>query len=209
MAEVDINLHELNVTELLAIAAGVASALEDNVNFPAPTPTPQELDALTARVSAADEAYRTQRARVSEAKVALDRATEELRHALGEEVAYVQTQSGGDIAKILSANLHVEEETSFWPFNRMAQVGELHASMGDQPGEIDIAWDAVPNASGYEVEIACDLNGEGPWEQSGATTQSKITIEKLNNRTRYWFRVRAVGERGAGDWSEPVTKSAP
>jgi hypothetical protein len=51
--------------------------------------------------------------------------------------------------------------------------------------------------------------GEGPWEQSGATTKSKITIEQLDNRTRYWFRVRAVNERGAGDWSPPVMKYAP
>lgn len=206
MAEVELNLQELNVTELLAIASGVASALESNVNFPSPEPAPQELDALAARLLEAEEAHRKQRALASEAKIALDRATEDLRKALGAEMAYVQKQSGGDIAKILSANLHVEEESSFWPFNRMAQVMELAASMGDQPGEVDLAWDPVPNASGYEVEIAYDLNGEGPWEQCGATTQSKITIEKLSNRSRYWFRVRAVGERGAGEWSEAATK---
>ncbi|MGB8170475.1 MAG: fibronectin type III domain-containing protein [Chthoniobacteraceae bacterium] len=208
MAEVELNLQELNVTELLAIATGVASSLQDNVHFTAPTPSPQELQALTAKLLAADEAYRQQRALASDAKIALDRATEELRRALGAEMAYVQKESGGDIAKILSANLHVEEETSFWPFNRMAQVTELAASMGDLPGEVDLAWDPVPNASGYEVEIAYDLNGEGPWEQCGATTQSKITIEKLSNRSRYWFRVRAVGERGAGEWSDAATKYA-
>lgn len=206
MAEVELNLQELNVTELLAIASGVASALENNANFPAPEPAPQKLDELTAQVVAADEAYRQQRTLAGQAKIALDRATEDLRRALGAEVAYVQRQSGGDIAKILSANLHVEEETSYWPFNRMAQVLELAASMGDQAGEVDLAWDPVADASGYEVEIAYDLNGEGPWEQCGATTQSKITIEKLSNRSRYWFRVRAVGERGSGEWSEAATK---
>jgi hypothetical protein len=209
MADVELNLLELTVPELLATAAGIASALENNANFPNPAPAPEVLEALTNEVAAADEAFRKQRTLANEAKAVLEKATEALREALGQEADYVQKQSGGDIAKILSANLHVEEETSFWPFNRMRQVEELAASMGDQPGEIDLSWDPVANASGYEVEIAYDLNGEGPWEQSGATTHSKITIEKLNNRTRYWFRVRAVGEHGAGEWSEAVTKFAP
>jgi hypothetical protein len=209
MAEVELNLNELTVPELLATAAGVASALEDNVHFPAPQPPPAELDQMANELSTAEDAYREQRLRSATAKAKRDQAAEALRQALGKEVAYVQKQSGGEVAKILSANLHVQEETSLWPFGKVGAIDELSVSMGDQPGEIDLAWDPVASASGYEVEIAYDLNGEGPWEQSGATTSSKLTIEKLNNRTRYWFRVRAVGERGPGEWSEAVMKFAP
>lgn len=209
MAEIELNVDAMLVPELLALAAGVASALEDNAHFPNPEPNSEELMALTRNVTAAEEAWRAQRALAVQAKVELDKAADALRAGLTLEATYVQKQSGGEIAKILSANMHVEEGTSFWPFNRMGQVEELSASMGDQPGEIDLSWDPVANASGYEVEVAYDLNGEGPWEQSGATTQSRITIENLSNRTRYWFRVRAVSDSGAGDWSESATKFAP
>jgi hypothetical protein len=208
MAEVELNLREMDAAHLLAITAGVAAALENNVHFPAPQPTPRQLKDLAELVTAADEIYRKQRAIAKEAKLKLDLAADDLRAALAAEVAHVQRESGGDIAKILSASLHVEEETSYWPFNRTGDVAEVAISMGDRPGEIDLSWDPAANASGYEVEVTHDLTGEGPWEECGATTQSKITLEKLSDRTRFWFRVRAVGEHGAGDWSEPVTKFA-
>jgi len=209
MAEVELNIQELTIPELLATAAGIASALEGNPNFPTPNPPPAELDRIAAELTAAEREYRDQRARANTAKVARDQAADTLRKALADEADYVQETSGGDVAKILSASLHVEETTSFWPFGSVGEVEELSSSAGDQPGEIDLVWEPVPSAQGYEVEIAYDLLGEGPWEQSGATTKSKITIESLSNRTRYWFRVRAVGERGAGDWSEPTMKFAP
>ena len=209
MAEVELNFQELTVPELLATASGVAGALEGNEHFPSPQPPPAELDRLAGELTKAEEEYRQQKTLASAAKVRRDQIAEDLRDALTQEAQYVQEQSGGNIAKILSASLHVEETTSYWPFNRMGQIEELSASAGDELGEIDLDWEPIAGASGYEVEVAYDLLGEGPWEQSGATTKSKITIEKLSNRTRYWFRVRAVGERGAGDWSDPVMKFAP
>lgn len=207
MAEAELNVDELAVPALLATAAGIASALEGNANFPSPDPPPEELDRLAADLAEADRIYSEHRQRAVQAKATRDEIAERLRRALTEEVAYVQEASGGEIAKILSANLHVEEVAGFWPFNTIGQVEELTASSGDQPGEIDLAWDAVPGASGYEVEASTDPLGE-VWEQSGATAQSKITIEQLDSHTRYRFRVRAIGERGAGDWSETVMKFA-
>ncbi len=209
MAEAELDLQKLSVHELLATSAGIASALEGNENFPQPEPSPEILRELSAQLAAAEEAYREQRLLANKAQAMRDTLAETLREALLRERDYVQEASGGDIAKILSANLHVEEEAHLWPFGAAGDVEELAASAGDEAGEIDLAWDPVPGASGYEVEIAYDITGEGPWEQSGATTKSKITIEKLNNRTRYWFRVRAVNERGAGDWSPAVMKFAP
>jgi hypothetical protein len=209
MAEAELDVHRLTVPELLAIAAGVTSALEGNSNFPSPEPSPQELSRLTSELSEAEKAYREERQQMIKVQAARDAVAETLRKALDREVAYVQEASGGDIAKILSAGLHVEEETHLWPFGAAGDVEELAISAGDEPGEIDLAWDPVPGASGYEVEMASDLITEESWEQGGATTKSKITIQNLNNRIRYWFRVRAVNERGTGDWTEPVMKYAP
>ncbi len=209
MAEAELDIQKLSVPELLATAAGVASALEGNEHFSAPTPPPDVLREIAGQLSEAEEAYRAQRKLANRAQAVRDTLAETLREALTQEKEYVQEASGGDVAKILSASLHVEEETHLWPFGSAGDVEELAASAGDEPGEIDLAWDPVPGASGYEVEIAYDITGEGPWEQSGATTKSKITIQSLSNRTRYWFRVRAVNERGAGDWSPAVMKFAP
>ena len=35
-------------------------------------------------------------------------------------------------------------------------------------------------------------------------TKSKITIQNLSNRTRYWFRVHAVNERGPATVRKPA-----
>lgn len=209
MAEVELNIEELTVPELLALAAGISTALENNAHFPAPQPTPQELDRLAAELRTADATFRERRRLAGEAQAVRVELADRLRQALSQEADYVQEASGGHIAKILSANLHVEEETRFWPFRSVARVEDFSASAGDQPGEIDLAWDPVPGASGYEVEIAYDLTGEGPWEQSGASVHSKLTVEQLNKHTRYWFRIRAVAESGVGEWSEPLMKFAP
>lgn len=209
MAEAELEIAKLTVPELLAVAAGVASALKDNIHFPAPQPAPEELEALVTELAKAEETCREQRLRISEAQAARDSIAENLRAAMEREVAYVQEASGGDLAKILSASLHVEEEKRLWPFGAAGDVDDLSASAGDEPGEIDLAWDPVPGASGYEVEMTSDFSGEGDWEQGGATTKSKITIEKLTSRARYWFRVRAINDRGAGDWSPAMMKFAP
>lgn len=206
MAEAELDVEKLMVPELIAAAAGIATALRGNEKFPSPEPTPDALSELAAQLTRAEKEYRDRRRLTSEAQAQRDSLAEILREALLCEVDYVQKASEGDMAAILSANLHVEEEVHLWPFGAAGDVEELSASAGDLPGEIDLAWDPVPAASGYEVELAYDLAGEGPWEQGGATTKSKITIEGLTNRTRYWFRVRAINERGSGEWSPPLMK---
>lgn len=207
MAEAELNVDDLSTGELLATAAGIAGALENNAHFPAPNPPPAELDRLADELSKAEQSYNEHRQRTHAAKAERDEAAARLRHALAEEVAYVQEASAGDVGKILSAHLHVEETISLWPFSSLAQVEELAASAGDRPGTIDLAWDAVAGASGYEVESRRDALDE-EWEQCGATEKSGITLERLAPGVRHSFRVRAVGERGAGDWSESVTKFA-
>ncbi len=209
MAEIEFHLDAFTIQELLATASGIVTALTENEHFPQPNPPTADLDRLRRELSAAEEEHRRQRTAAAAAKLKRDICAEELRRALALEAEYVQEASGGSIAKILSANLHVEEQTSYWPFGHLGQVEDVSASSGDQPGEIDLDWEPVAGASGYEVEIAYDLLGEGPWEQIGATIQSRLTINHLSNKTRYWFRVRAVGERGAGEWSEALMKFAP
>jgi hypothetical protein len=209
MAEAQLNVMDLTAAELVATATGIANALKGNADFPTPTPSLAELEEILAELAQAEKAHHQDRQRAKESQAARDLIADRLRLALTEEVAYVQEASGGDLAKILSANLHVEEETRLFSFGAAGDVEVLTASAGDQAGEIDLAWDPAPRASGYEVEIAYDLHGEGPWEQIGATTKSKITLEKLARHTVYWFRVRAINDRSPGDWSEPVMKLAP
>ncbi len=120
------------------------------------------------------------------------------QNAIVREAIYVQEASGGDLEKIMSANFHAEPDVHLWPFANLSEVHDLSANAGDTHGEIDLSWDPVRGASGYEIEISTDLGGGGPWEPCTATTASRATIGQLENSTRdYWFRVCVRSTIGA------------
>lgn len=66
--------------------------------------------------------------------------------------------------------------------------------------------DRVHGADGYEVEFSMDISGDGPWKRCTAASESRVTVKGLDPHCRYWFRVRAIGGKGRGEWSDPVTK---
>jgi hypothetical protein len=208
MVEIDLKLDELTVPELLSAGSQLAQGLKDNESFRDPKPPLAELTAMVDALDTAQEEYRKLRLRLNELKTARDVVVKKLTDAIAAEAEYVQEASGGDAKKIMSANLHFEHKIGLWPFGGLDQVIELSASAGDQRREVDLAWDPVRGADGYEVEISRDIGPYGPWEPAAATTKSRATLEHLDTGQRYWFRVRAVTERSTGAWSDPVTKFA-
>ncbi|HWB60276.1 MAG TPA: fibronectin type III domain-containing protein [Chthoniobacteraceae bacterium] len=205
MAEVKLHLNDLNAPELIATGKRLVAGLEGNAHFAQPKPTVEELKQKISELDAAQEEYRKHRLELNALKTERDALMDSLKMALGAAAEYVQETSDGDSQKIISAGLCAERTWHFWPFGSLPQVTDLAASIGEQPGEIDLVWDRVRGAQGYEISYAIDVTGEGPWEQCGATADSRITLKDLNPHIRYWFRVRAIGDK-QGDWSDPVTK---
>ena len=64
---------------------------------------------------------------------------------------------------------------------------------------LELSWEAVPGAVGYEVEYA---------SASGAETlragDPKIALMDLMPGTEYSVRVRSIGENSSGAWIGPV-----
>jgi len=209
MAEIELELRDLSVPELIALGSRLANGLANNENFPNPEPPIDQLNGILQEMKEKQEEYRQRRLQLSEFKMGRDAMVKRLKTALSTGVNYVQKASGGDSKKIISANLPFEHGIDLWPFNDPKQVTELSASAGDHPGEIDLVWDPVRGADGYEIEISRDLGWPEKWSSCAASARSKTTLEQLDSRQRYWFRVRAVSEKGVGTWSDPVTKFAP
>lgn len=206
MAEVKLHLNELSAVELIATGQRLVSGLEGNPNFQQPAPPVDEIKGKLDELATAQAEYRKHRLELNNFKMRRDLLMEDVRKALHAGAEYVQEASGGDAKKIISANLSAEHSWHLWPFGSLAQVADLASSIGEQPGEIDLVWDRVRGAEGYEVESAMDMTGEGPWEPCAVASDSRITLKNLDPHIRYWFRVRAVGPKGHGDWSDPVTK---
>ena len=88
------------------------------------------------------------------------------------------------------------------------QVSNLSAATGDEPGEIDINFDRVKSASGYEYQISADSLES--WTNAGASGKtSKFTFSNLTPGKKYWIRARAFRGEEKGAWSNPAVATAP
>ena len=93
------------------------------------------------------------------------------------------------------------------PVGQMPQVGNLVATGGDLDGEVDLSWDPIRRGlQSYVAEYA--VPPAGPWMQFYIGRVSKCTCTGLTSGNEYWFRVRALGAAGPGQWSDRGSKRA-
>lgn len=109
-----------------------------------------------------------------------------------------------DTAALLSGGWHLMSPPT--PPGPMPQPQNLVATGGDLEGEVDLAWEPVPNRDTYLADWAADP--AGPWTQFYVGTKSTCTAEGLNPGQMFYFRVRAVGPLGPGPWSDIAQKRA-
>ena len=70
---------------------------------------------------------------------------------------------------------------------------------------VELSWDAVSGATGYEVEIGIPGNAGGLGHTSETTTDTTITISNLIPEKTYEYRVRGTTSRVDGPWTDWAT----
>jgi hypothetical protein len=98
------------------------------------------------------------------------------------------------------------------PVGKLGQVQNLSLTTGDNPGETDGHWDAVPGRNTYEHQrCTTDPAVEANWQHVGTSGASKTTFAGQASGTRVWLRVRANASKAAnnGPWSQPATIIVP
>ena len=181
-----------------------------NINYATPEPTVLVYDeALTT--------YSTKLAEVSAAEVALQRLRAErdsmriiLESNLNGRGMYVDRTSGGDLAKILSAAFEVQADAS--PTTSMEKPYDVSATMGDNPGEIDVSCHSVPKTRSYIIEVRghSDTDVPGSWTLAKISGRSSATITGLASGMKYAFRIRALGPNDLeSPWSDEAICMAP
>ena len=93
------------------------------------------------------------------------------------------------------------------PAGPLAQVQNLAATTGDDPGEADLQHNPVPGAVAYETQ--CSPNGTTGWTYVSTVGVSKQTVTGQASLTMCWFRVRAIRGTEHGPWSDPATALIP
>lgn len=72
-----------------------------------------------------------------------------------------------------------------------------------------MGWDPEPLARTFEVQCSTVHPITGPYETVAQPTASSCTITQEQSGIRCWVRVRGIGAKGPGPWSDPATKIVP
>lgn len=212
MAKVKFNPRPLTSQELNTFATTHKNNMATPsvaADFPSPMP-----DVATFNASLA--AYDTKLHEISQAEDALDTLRKQrdalrtaLEEHLGTRAGYVQTQSGGDEAKIVSTGFDLQSDRV--PTSEMPKPTNLTATIGKKEGEIILKCDGVPKAKTYFWECRTHDDGAAPgtWTLVKISNASKITVTGLISGKKYAFRVRVFGPNDLeSPWSDEAVEMA-
>ena len=117
---------------------------------------------------------------------------------------YVEDNCENDLAILLSSGFQAAAANR--DRSPIANPSILGIDRG-KSDELMLKVTPIARAKCYEVRSAVvnSGNGQGPWQQAGIFTSSRITIANLVPTTTYAFQVRAVGAAGNTEWSDPVS----
>jgi hypothetical protein len=82
----------------------------------------------------------------------------------------------------------------------------LRLSLTGITGELHLKFDRVVNAANYTVQSA--QNPDGPWEEQGLSTSTRVTIKGLTPGKVYWVRACANGSAGPSGFGGPASAMA-
>lgn len=207
MSKIKLNLASLTISEKIARAQQIVSALTGNANFISPQPSLSSVTSAINNLNAAFAAAQTARSDAKNKTTIQSQMEEALDGALSQLANYVESISGDDETKITSAGMDVREAKS--AVGDLTAPTGLEAAAGDRDGEIDLTWDKVKGAVSYVIERSADPPTATSWSHAAVATRSQTTVGGLTSGTKYWFRVAAVGTNGQSPWSDPATKLAP
>ena len=207
MARIRLNLKNLSITDKIAKARQIVTAMSNNASFPNPSPPLSEITAIADEVTQAFSMVQAAKSEVTTRVVTQDNAVAKLDQALTKLAGYVESIAGKDDGLITSAGMETKASPSTPSVPGVPQA--LSANAGEHEGEINLFWKAVPNARSYAVEASNDPAAPASWTHVGIATSASKLIANLTSGKRYWFRVAAVSAGGQSGWSEHATKVVP
>ena len=96
---------------------------------------------------------------------------------------------------------------SVWPSSQNLLPTRVMATPSAR--SVDISWDELSIATGYEVVIGIPASAGGLGHTSHTTTGTSITIPSLIPQKTYEYRVRMTNAEGVGPWTAWATVVTP
>lgn len=202
MEKVKAGLRGLNAAKKLEKGKLVLGALNGNPHFPSPVPSLAELDAACVELREANIAAMD---RGRQACLRKEQAVAEMDILLSRLAGYVNGAAMGDPLKLISSGFDLIKRAE--PRSSIDAPAILQTKRTFRPGEIELRWKGVAGALVYEVETV--VTEERGWERVLMTSKPRATIKDLEPNTWHAYRVRAIGTKATGPYSQVIhTRSA-
>ena len=209
MAKIRLNFSRLSISEKIARARQIVTAMTGNANFPTPTPALASIATAATTLQTGDGDVLVARQQVSQKISSRNEGEDALDLLMTQLAGYVESVAGDNETMIRSAGMDTRDRRSVSTADAPGQAQALTPDSGDHDGEIDLTWDRVPGAKSYVVEKSPDPPTATSWQHAGVSTKAHFTAGGLISGTRYWSRVASVNSNGQSGWSDPATKIAP
>ncbi|PAW87126.1 MAG: hypothetical protein B9S33_06775 [Pedosphaera sp. Tous-C6FEB] len=206
--KIKLNLQSYTVPDKIQFMRQVVTQMTGNANFTTPAPT---LASITTKADALQSAFNAQQTAQQAAKTAttnLGTAEDAANAAMNSLANYVEETTLGDTAKIENAGMSTRAPKT--PTTSLPAPGNLSSTAGDEEGELDLVWDPVPKAKGYEVQTSPDPVTGTSWVFAETSSASRTSLTGLPSGSKVWVRVRALGPKKIkSPWSDPAVKRVP
>ena len=207
MGRVRLNLKNLTVTDKIAKARQIITAMTGHTSFPNPSPALTDVTTALDHLEEAFALVQSARSEVATRVSTQDTAEAKVDEVLTQLASYVESVAGKNESLITSAGMNTKASPS--PSSVPSVPQSLSAAAGDHEGEINLYWKAVPKARSYTIEASLDPATSTSWTHVGIATSASKMVLNLASGKRYWFRVAAVSAGGQSGWSEHATKVVP
>lgn len=191
-----IDFSRFNDSELDQQAEAILSAMTGNADFPTPEPPLTELGNVITNYQQGLAKAATGNHTDVEIK---DQRREDLENILRLLGLYVETQSGGDPAVMLSSGFKISKTPS--------PVGPLPKPTGFEvmpqgKGEMKLAVDREDGAKTYQFEYKLTTATDWIIKMS---TKSKLLLTGLESGKEYVFRVVPIGASDIREYSDEIS----
>lgn len=192
---------KLSDSDLISRTDDIVNGMTGNASFPAPTPT---LEAVQTALDAYQQALAVSQSGTSYDKAFKNQKKAELTDLLHSLGNYVVFTSNGDPLVAQSLNFSIAKPPSPAPGITAATNQQLED--GENSGELYFTFDKVQGARSYIYQYTPEPVTDSSTWQNQTGTVKKVTFSGLDVGKRYWCRVVAIGNKGQGVYSEPVSR---